>query len=348
MTNRSVVVTHMFRLLIIILFFPFSLMPAHGGVPSLDSLGSGNQSTTPFLTLAHLELDQDFWSKLLDTSSSTGAVLDSFYSDSKLNTFFSKAEPDRLLSESECGRLRELMKAGFLHISKDIIPGQFWEEELARFYSNVLTIDEAESYVASHQNLSGTPSESKLKQLRTAFVRDVLPDLVPQMRSMAQSFKIPSGGMAPSLLAGDHFIVNKLAYQTQKPGRGDVIVFKYPEDESLRFVKRIIGLPGDKVEIRDKIVHLNGQILRRDDYPVQHVDPKIIQKAINPRDSMGPVIVLDDSYFVLGDNRDQSLDSRFWGFVRRDQIIGKTSIIYWSWDETTKTARWDRAGKTIR
>ena len=297
-------------------------MPAYGA-------GRSSESSDPFLNLTHLELSHDFWPKLLDTSNSTGVLLDSFYSGSKLNAFFSNSGSDRLLSESECDQLRGVMKAGFMHMAKDIVPEQFWEEQLARFYSRVLTLDEAQSYVESYQNLAGTPAETKLGQVRSAFVSGVLVDLVPQIRTMAQAFKVPSGGMTPSLLAGDYFIVNKMAYKNQKPGRSDVIVFNYPEDEKLRFVKRIIGLPGDKIEIRDKIVYLNDQILRPD-YPIENVDPNIIEEAINPRDSMGPVTVLDDSYFVLGDNRDQSLDSRFWGFVKRDKIIGKASVIYWS------------------
>jgi signal peptidase I len=192
-----------------------------------------------------------------------------------------------------------------------------------------------------------TPAEAKLEQLRIAFVRDVLPDLVPQIRGMAQSFKIPNGGMAPSLLAGDHFIVNKLAYKDHAPHRGDIVVFKFPEDESKTFVKRIVGLPKDALEIRDKIVYLNNQVLREDDY-AQHLDPKIIEKTLNPRDNIGPLIVPDDCYFVLGDNREESLDSRFWGFLKRDKIIGKVSLIYWSWDDAAKTARWDRAGQRIK
>src|SRR5215472_15538858 len=132
---------------------------------------------------------------------------------------------------------------------------------------------------------------------------------------MAQAFRIPSGGMAPSLLAGDHIIVNKLAYQDQAPGRGDVVVFKFPEDESKTFVKRIIGLPKDSIEIRDKIVYLNDQTLREDDH-IQHVDSRIIEKTLNPRDNIGPLTVPENAYFVLGDNREESLDSRFWGYLK--------------------------------
>lgn len=346
MTNPDRSYAHI-RLSILILFLSFALMSAHAAVPSLEQPDYEYQSSRPFIALAHLELGQDFWSRLMDTSGSTGAALDGLYSDSKLNSFLSKAEVGRYLSESDCGRLRELLKAGFLHISRDIVPGQFWEEQLARFYSNVLTMDEAESHVVSHQNASDSRDDPKLEQLRIAFVRDVLPDLVPQIKSMAQSFRVSSGGMSPSLLVGDHFIVNKLAYQDHAPDRGDIIVFKFPEDESKTFVKRIIGLPKDTLEIRDKIVYLNNEVLREDDY-VLHLDAKIIEKTLNPRDNIGPLVVPDDGYFVLGDNREGSLDSRFWGFLKRDKIIGKVSLIYWSWDDAAKTTRWDRSGQRIK
>lgn len=193
---------------------------------------------------------------------------------------------------------------------------------------------------------------------------------------VVQAFKIPSGSMIPTLLVGDHILVSKLSYGLQWPGdcrvklalppvtcyttkylirfgqpqRGDVIVFRYPEDEEKDFIKRIVGVPGDVVQIRNKTVYVNGVAVPDQAY-TQRIDPGIIDGAINPRDNYGPVTVPDHAYFVMGDNRDQSLDSRFWGFVREDKIKGRALRIYWSWSGQgpwTEWVRWDRIGKAIR
>jgi signal peptidase I len=192
---------------------------------------------------------------------------------------------------------------------------------------------------------------------------------------VVQAFKIPSGSMIPTLLIGDHILVSKLTYGLQWPGdckphwsfppvtcyrtitlvnfgkpeRGDVIVFRYPEDEDKDFIKRIIGVPGDTIEIRNKVVRVNGALLHDSGY-AQRVDPGIIDGTINPRDNFGPVTVPEGAYFVMGDNRDQSLDSRFWGYVREEKIRGKAFRIYWSWSGqgTWKDwVRWERIGKAI-
>lgn len=192
---------------------------------------------------------------------------------------------------------------------------------------------------------------------------------------VVQAFKIPSGSMIPTLLVGDHILVSKLAYGLQwpqdcrfrisfppvtcytsrlllrfgEPQRGDIIVFRYPEDEDKDFIKRIVGVPGDTIELRNKVVYVNGVPLPDKGY-TQRVDPGIIDGAINPRDNFGPVTVPENSYFVMGDNRDQSLDSRFWGYVTADKIKGKAFRIYWSWSgqgHWTKWVRWDRFGKAI-
>ena len=192
---------------------------------------------------------------------------------------------------------------------------------------------------------------------------------------VVQAFKIPSGSMIPTLLIGDHILVSKLSYGFQwpteceikasfppmtcyrtetlvdfaAPERGDVIVFRFPEDEDKDFIKRIIGLPGDTIEIRDKVVYINGTPL--DDKPyTQRIDPGLIEGSINPRDNFGPITVPQESFFVMGDNRDQSLDSRFWGYVSREKIRGKAFRIYWSWrglGAWTEWVRWDRLGKAI-
>lgn len=193
---------------------------------------------------------------------------------------------------------------------------------------------------------------------------------------VVQAFKIPSGSMIPTLLIGDHILVSKLSYGFQwpadctlqwnvppvncytsttviefgKPQRGDVIVFRFPEDEEKDFIKRIVGTPGDTVQVLNKVVLVNGQPLD-DKAFTQRIDPGIIDGTINSRDNFGPVTVPEGSYFVMGDNRDQSLDSRFWGYVREEKIRGKAFRIYWSWNgqgNWTEWVRWDRFGKGIQ
>ncbi len=178
-----------------------------------------------------------------------------------------------------------------------------------------------------------------------------------------QAFKIPSGSMIPTLLIGDHLLVNKFLLGTpvdvpftdvhlfmmpglRKPHRGDVIVFKYPEDPTRDFIKRVIGVEGDVVESKDKIIYVNGR--RLVEPYVQHVDSSIKPAGMDKRDNFGPVKVPKDSVFVMGDNRDQSYDSRFWGFVNTAQVKGKAIIIYWSWDAEKSWPRFGRIGRIIR
>jgi len=157
---------------------------------------------------------------------------------------------------------------------------------------------------------------------------------------VVQAFKIPSGSMEDTLLIGDYLLVNKFIYGTKipftdtvilklrDPRRGDVVVFEYPEDPSKDFIKRIIGVPGDVVEVRDKKVYVNG-VLYENPHAI-HKEPDIIPKEQSPRDNFGPIVVPENCYFTMGDNRDRSYDSRFWKFVRRDQIKGMAFIKYWS------------------
>jgi len=172
-----------------------------------------------------------------------------------------------------------------------------------------------------------------------------------------QAFKIPSGSMEDTLLIGDHLLVSKFLYGTKipftdskilkirDPKRGDVIVFEYPEDPSKDFIKRVIGTPGDVVEGKDKKVFVNGKLYEN---PHEiHKETEIIPKAQNPRDTFGPVTVPADSYFVMGDNRDRSYDSRFWGFVKSSKIKGKAFIKYWSWDNDKFSVRFRNIGRLI-
>lgn len=180
---------------------------------------------------------------------------------------------------------------------------------------------------------------------------------------IVQAFKIPSGSMEDTLLIGDHLLVNKFIYGMQipftdsrilpirHPERGDIIVFEFPEDRDKSFfarrdfIKRVIGTPGDVVEVRDKNVYVNGQ-----PYVIPqeiHKDSDIVPPNLAPRDFMPPVKVPPDKFFVMGDNRDRSYDSRFWGFVETRDIKGLAFIKYWSWDKEKFRPRWGRIGRLI-
>jgi signal peptidase I len=174
---------------------------------------------------------------------------------------------------------------------------------------------------------------------------------------IVQAFKIPSGSMLPTLQIGDHILVNKLRYgvripivgrrvlELADPKRGDIIVFVYPVDPNKDFIKRVIGQPGDSIEVRHKQIYVNGEKI---DDPYGHfVDGSGEQSRLTPRDNYGPVTVPPDKVFVMGDNRDRSYDSRFWGFVPLDDVRGKAFVIYWSWDGDDRWVRWERLGDLI-
>ena len=172
-----------------------------------------------------------------------------------------------------------------------------------------------------------------------------------------QAFKIPSGSMKPTLQIGDHLLVTKFIYGVKipiirktlipvsEPKRGDIVVFIYPEDRSKDFVKRVIGIAGDTIEIKDKKIFLNS-MLYKDNFGV-YSDDMIIPGAAQPRDNFGPVTVPPGKIFCMGDNRDQSYDSRFWGFVDQSDVLGKALIIYWSWNSDDNSVRWSRIGRLL-
>ena len=160
-----------------------------------------------------------------------------------------------------------------------------------------------------------------------------------------QAHTIPSGTMKPSILEGDRILSNKFIYKFQKPQKGDIIVFKFPPDPEKDFIKRVIGVAGDVIECRDKKLYVNHKPVNHD-YGV-YTDPHIIPAKVRPRDNFGPITVPKDSLFVMGDNRDESFDSRFWGFDDLKAVNGKAFVIYWSLDETNAQVRFDRIGKTL-
>ena len=186
---------------------------------------------------------------------------------------------------------------------------------------------------------------------------------------IVQAFKIPSGSMKPTLLIGDHLLVNKFIYgiklplidrfliRFKKPERGDIVVFKWPKDESKDFIKRVIGIEGDRIEIKGDILYTNGKkvkieyIGKYNDKTISQADryqeflgdnEHYILDEIVKYENFGPVIVPENSVFVMGDNRDNSQDSRYWGFVSLNKIKGKALIIYWSWPN------WKRFFNVIR
>ncbi|MDY0220188.1 MAG: signal peptidase I [Desulfobacterium sp.] len=177
---------------------------------------------------------------------------------------------------------------------------------------------------------------------------------------LVQAFKIPSGSMKNTLLIGDHILVNKFAYgikipftdgktliSLKDPEPRDIVVFKYPEDPKKDFIKRVIGVAGDTIEIKDKKLYVNGTLQEDEPYAI-HKDPKMIPAQFTVRDNFGPVTVPENSLFVMGDNRDNSHDSRFWGFVDLKAVRGKAFLIYWSWNREAFGVRWNRLGDVLR
>jgi signal peptidase I len=173
-------------------------------------------------------------------------------------------------------------------------------------------------------------------------------------KTWVQAFRIPSGGMEPTLLIGDHVLADKAAFGIRlpfssstvlgkgEPRRGDLIVFLFPEDRSRVFLKRVIGLPGEKVEIRGETVYIADRPLEERYLSFLHL------RGQNPFPNWGPKTVPAGHLFVLGDNLDTSRDSRFWGFLPVDDVLGQAKVVYFSWDETSEHTRWKRIGLTLR
>ena len=196
--------------------------------------------------------------------------------------------------------------------------------------------------------------KSLFREYAEAIIIAVLLALVIRQFAV-QAFTIPSGSMMDTLLIGDYILVNKFLFGPEipftdkhlpglrQPEHGDVIVFKYPNDETRDFIKRIVAVGGDTVQIKDNRVVLNGKLLD---------EPYVMPGSFRAGQSTHcgylygcePVVVPPNSYFVMGDNRDNSQDSRYWGFVKREKIRGKAFLIYWSWNADTHWLRWRRLG----
>ena len=181
---------------------------------------------------------------------------------------------------------------------------------------------------------------------------------------VVQAFKIPTGSMENNLLIGDHLLVNKFMFgptplaigravlPVRPIRRGDIVVFKYPDEPDRDFIKRVIGLPGETVEVREKKVYINGQPLVE---PYAHFLQPVATASefrevtsFDVRDRYGPVTVPANQYFVMGDNRDNSQDSRYWGFLPHEYIKGKALVIYWSYEAGQEDIQPEGAGGTLK
>jgi len=199
------------------------------------------------------------------------------------------------------------------------------------------------------------PPKSRIRQNIESLLLAVLVALVVRA-SVVEAFWVPSGSMLPTIQIGDHLFVNKLAYGMHLPfidrelvewrplHRGDIVVFTSPVDRKIDLIKRVIAVGGDTVEVRDKRLVINGEEVPdpHAEFRDQHVRDSV------PRDRFGPVTVPPGKFFVMGDNRDQSYDSRYWGFADERDVKGQATFIYWSWDSQVHWVRWDRFGHFIR
>jgi signal peptidase I len=207
-------------------------------------------------------------------------------------------------------------------------------------------------------------TKSTLREYFEAVVLAVILTIV--IRGLVlQAFRIPTGSMEDTLLVGDFLFVNKMVYGSEidiglagerffyyrfpsirEPKPGEVIVFRYPEDPSRDFIKRCVAVAGQQVEIRDKVLYVDGKS-REEPYAV-HKDPRVLPRETNQRDNFGPYVVPQGHLFMMGDNRDNSHDSRFWGALPGDLVKGKAMFLYWSWDPERRLPRFDRLFRPVR
>jgi len=200
------------------------------------------------------------------------------------------------------------------------------------------------------------PAKSRLRQNIESLVLAVLVALLVRS-SVVEAFWVPSGSMLPTIQIGDHLFVNKLAYGMHLPfigkeitqwrplHRGDIVVFRSPVDQKTDLIKRVIAVAGDVVEIHNKQLVINGEPVP--DPHANFTDPRVRDTV--PRDNFGPVTVPPGKFFAMGDNRDQSYDSRYWGFADERDVKGQATFIYWSWPGPGwGWPRWDRFGHYLR
>lgn len=172
--------------------------------------------------------------------------------------------------------------------------------------------------------------------------------------SIVEAYKIPSQSMEDTLLVGDFLLANKFIYgarlplvdwrlpSIREPQRGDVVIFIFPKDGVTKYIKRCVGVPGDTILVKDKQLYVNGEEFVNPEHAKfmdttssgkQNIQPRL-PGGVDSRDNFGPYVVPANSYFMMGDNRDNSYDSRYWGVVKKDLVLGEAMLIHWSWDET--------------
>jgi signal peptidase I len=209
--------------------------------------------------------------------------------------------------------------------------------------------------------MNATRPERRQKSLLREYVEAIVYALLLTVALRAfvlQAFRIPSESMLDTLLVGDYLFVNKLDYgpkvpftETRLPGfreprPGDIIVFQYPDDPRRDYIKRCVAVGGQTVELKDKALYVDGRKL--DEPYVKHVDPVNHPASLDPRDNFGPYQVPPGQLFMMGDNRDNSNDSRFWGPVDMGLVKGRAMFLYWSWDGERRWPRFHRILTPIR
>ncbi len=289
---------------------------------------------TVYQQLARLEVTSDRLFHVIAAQSDVVGYSRLLEAQSGLSTPLTFTQTDRI-------------EQSFVHSLKvmlvDLAPTNFWEDHLAEYYGTKLPGAEAQELLAGYDDESLSPP-SRLQDLRESFVRDRLPELLPLVRTRSQIYQIPSQSMEPTLLPGDHVIVHQVAYQAAEPQQGDVVVYRYPDENGKRFLHRVIGLPGDQIAIRDQVVYVNGEALS-EPY-TRHSDRSSM--AGHVRDHLPPITVPLETYFLMGDNRDESLDSRFLGPISKEHLLRRVLFIYWSVDPDTHDPRWERLNQLVR
>lgn len=289
---------------------------------------------TVFQQLAHLEVSSDrLYRAIADQADVAG------YSQ-QLQLQSDLADP---LTPSDLERVSAVFRNSLKVMLFDLAPARFWERHLASYYASTMSEADAGILVETYEAVARVPL-SRLEEFRRAFVTDRLRELLPEVRARSYRFKVTSQAMAPTLLPGDHVIVDQAAYRTARPRRGDVVLFRFPDHQGPMLIYRVIGVPGDQVQVRDQRVSVNGDILL-EPY-AQHTDDTILTGTV--RDHLGPVTVPRDHYFVMGDNREWSLDSRFLGPISHEALVGQARFIYWSVDPVTQTPRWEHLNHLVR
>ena len=208
--------------------------------------------------------------------------------------------------------------------------------------------------------MAGTFQKSTLREYAESIVIAVILALFVRTW-VVQAFKIPTGSMENNLLIGDHLLVNKFVFSPTTTSverallpirsirRGDIVVFKYPDEPDRDFIKRVIGLPGETVELKAKKVYIDGHPL--DEPYVHFLEPASDSQEVTQfdvRERYGPVRVPEGHYFVMGDNRDNSQDSRYWGFLPRDYVKGRALMIYWSYESGREDYLDEGAGASVK